>query len=53
LFFEPYGLRFHASIRSEEEWKAVRRQFEEKFAIREITPSLEDVFIQTVEGKAE
>lgn len=51
LFFEPYGLRFHAAIRSEEEWETVRREFEKKFSIRRIKPSLEDVFIQTVEGK--
>jgi ABC-2 type transport system ATP-binding protein len=50
-FFEPYGLRFHASIRSEEKWEKVRHQFEEQFNIRHIKPSLEDVFIQTVEGK--
>jgi ABC-2 type transport system ATP-binding protein len=51
LFFEPYGLRFHASVRSEDEWEKVRRRFEERFTIRQITPTLEDVFIHTVEGK--
>ncbi len=51
LFFEPYGLRFHAAVRSEEEWEKVRHRFEERFTIRQITPSLEDVFIQTVEGR--
>ncbi len=51
LFFEPYGLRFHASVRSEEEWEKVRPFFEKTFNIRRITPSLEDVFIHTVEGK--
>lgn len=52
LFFEPYGLRFHAAIRSEEEWGNVRPFFEEKFTIRRIKPSLEDVFIRTVEGQS-
>ncbi|SRR5579884_1173618 len=52
VFFEPYGLRFHAAIRSENEWETVRPQFEEKFTIRRIAPSLEDVFIRTVEGGA-
>lgn len=52
LFFEPYGLRFHASIRSEAEWEKVRPVFEKKFTIRRIHPSLEDVFIHTVEGQA-
>jgi ABC-2 type transport system ATP-binding protein len=51
-FFEPYGLRFHASIRSEAEWEAVRPELEKKFNIRRIKPSLEDVFIQLVEGRA-
>ncbi len=52
LFFEPYGLRFHAAIRNEPEWERVRGEFEQKFFIRKITPSLEDVFIRTVEGTA-
>ncbi|MGZ3688519.1 MAG: ABC transporter ATP-binding protein [Bdellovibrionota bacterium] len=50
-FFEPYGLRFHASIASEQQWEKVRAAYEEKFVIRKIKPSLEDVFIQRVEGK--
>jgi hypothetical protein len=49
-FFEPYGLRFHAAIRNQEEWEKIRNQFEEKFTIRQVKPSLEDVFIRTVEG---
>ncbi len=52
LFFEPYGLRFHAAIRSEEAWQRVRSLFEEKFTIGRIKPSLEDVFIRTVEGQS-
>ncbi len=50
LFIEPYGLRFHAAIRSEAAWERVRMAFEEKFTVRRIKPSLEDVFIRTVEG---
>jgi ABC-2 type transport system ATP-binding protein len=50
-FFEPYGLRFHASIRSEEAWERARPFFENKFTVKRITPSLEDVFIYTVEGQ--
>ncbi len=50
LFFEPYGLRFHAAIKSEAAWEHVRADFEKKFIIRRIKPSLEDVFIRTVEG---
>ncbi|HUI45391.1 MAG TPA: ABC transporter ATP-binding protein [Nitrospirota bacterium] len=51
LFFEPYGLRFHAAIKSEAEWETARGDFEKKFSIRKVKPSLEDVFIQTVERK--
>ena len=51
LFFEPYGLRFHAVIKSEPEWETVKGDFEKRFSIRRIKPSLEDVFIQTVERR--
>jgi ABC-2 type transport system ATP-binding protein len=51
-FFEPYGLRFHASIRDQAEWERARHQFDKKFKISAIDPTLEDVFIQAVEGKA-
>jgi ABC-2 type transport system ATP-binding protein len=49
-FFEPYGLRFHVAVRNEADWLQARPSFEERFAIRTIPPSLEDVFIRTVEG---
>jgi ABC-2 type transport system ATP-binding protein len=49
-FFEPYGLRFHACVRDEAEWEKSRFQFEKEFSIRSIAPSLEDVFIQKIEG---
>ena len=48
---EPYGLRFHASIADIEKWKKVETEFQNKFRIRTIQPSLEDVFIRLVEGK--
>ncbi|HLE01508.1 MAG TPA: ABC transporter ATP-binding protein [Bdellovibrionota bacterium] len=50
-FFEPYGLRFHAAIREGKDWDRARPELERKFTIRKIEPSLEDVFIKTVEGK--
>ena len=49
-FFEPYGLRFHASVQSLEQWQRHRAEFEREFVVREIQPSLEDVFIRCVEG---
>lgn len=50
-FFEPYGLRFHASIHDLNAWDQVKPEFEKQFIIREIKPSLEDVFIRSVEVK--
>lgn len=49
-FFEPYGLRFHASVKDQIQWERVRPSFEKKFHIKQIQPTLEDVFIQKVEG---
>jgi len=50
-FFEPYGLRFHASIEDAALWEKERPRFEARFNIRPIQPSLEDVFIRSVEGR--
>ncbi|MDR3606216.1 MAG: ABC transporter ATP-binding protein [Oligoflexia bacterium] len=52
IFFEPYGLRFHASIRDHAEWERVKGRFEESFNIHRIDPTLEDVFIQSIEGQS-
>jgi ABC-2 type transport system ATP-binding protein len=51
-FFEPYGLRFHAAFRDSAAADALRAKLKRDFAIREIVPTLEDVFIRTVEGGA-
>jgi ABC-2 type transport system ATP-binding protein len=50
-FFEPYGLRFHVSFDSTKSMEQAKQEFSEKFLIKEIRPSLEDVFISRVEGK--
>jgi ABC-2 type transport system ATP-binding protein len=49
-FFEPYGLRFHAAVKSDAAWAKAKPRFEEKFRIRTIEPTLEDVFIRSVES---
>ncbi len=50
-FFEPYGLRFHVSFESNAQLEKAKAVFGNDFKIREINPSLEDVFIIKVEGK--
>ncbi len=50
-FFEPYGLKFHATIRDVAAWPEKRIELAARFEIREITPTLEDVFIRTVDPK--
>jgi ABC-2 type transport system ATP-binding protein len=52
-FFEPYGSRFHASLKDERQWDAARAELEKSFRITPIQPTLEDVFIQLVEGHGE
>lgn len=51
-YFEPYGLRFHASPAEMSIWPKERELLERRFVVREIKPSLEDVFIHSVEGKS-
>lgn len=50
-YFETYGLRFHAEIRSHESWEANKHKLDTLFNIRQITPTLEDVFIKVVEAQ--
>jgi ABC-2 type transport system ATP-binding protein len=48
-FFEPYGLRFHAAVKDSAAWSRHRPDLERVFTVKEISPSLEDVFIRLVE----
>ena len=50
-YFEPYGLKFHATIQDHAAWSTQRSGLAQKFEIRDIKPSLEDVFIRSVERK--
>ena len=45
--WEPYGQHFHAIFKDEKNVSLLK----DRFQIKKITPSLEDVFIQLVEGK--
>ncbi len=48
-YFEAYGLRFHAAFRSTMAAQ-LKSRLERDFHVREIVPTLEDVFIRIVEG---
>ncbi len=50
-YFEPYGLRFHACFHKTKDAKQLQNNLNLEFEIKKIKPSLEDVFIQLVEGK--
>jgi ABC-2 type transport system ATP-binding protein len=47
---KPYGLRYHAVIKDENEWARGLQELEGKVKVRQIMPSLEDVFIKVLEG---
>lgn len=48
---QPHGIRYHAITESRAAWEKVQDRFTPRFSLREIQPSLEDVFIELVEGK--
>ena len=51
-YFEAYGLRFHAAFRNSPAAVQLRSRLDRDFHVREIVPTLEDVFIRIVEGAA-
>jgi ABC-2 type transport system ATP-binding protein len=48
---QPYGLRYHALIRDPARWLRLEPALAEHFTVTRIAPSLEDVFIELVEGR--
>lgn len=52
VYFEPFGLRFHAAFRQNSEAELLKEQLKEHFKITQINPSLEDVFISMIEGES-
>ncbi len=46
----PHGLRFHLAVRDAAAWRAAVPTLPPTLALREMIPSLEDVFIEMVEG---
>jgi ABC-2 type transport system ATP-binding protein len=49
-YFEPYGNRFHVVFNAQNNYLQDTEQFKNKFYIKKIMPSIEDVFIKTIEG---
>ena len=49
-YFEAYGLRFHATFRDTAAGTQLQSRLDRDFHVREIVPTLEDVFIRIVEG---
>lgn len=47
---DNYGFRFHVIIKDQEAWNLLQPELSKDFAVNEIPPSLEDVFIRLVEG---
>ena len=47
---EPYGLKYHVSVANQDAFEAFSNDENGLFMIREIQPTLEDVFIRMVEG---
>ena len=47
---ESYGMKYHLIIRNSQIWDNLRNEISNSFNIRQIPPSLEDVFIRLVEG---
>lgn len=47
---ESYGMKYHLIVQSPQKWDNLRNEISKYFNIRQIPPSLEDVFIRLVEG---
>ena len=47
---DSYGFKYHVLIRDLEVWNSFATSLSDNFKIRQIPPSLEDVFIRLVEG---
>jgi len=52
-FFEPFGLRFHASFKKTPEAESLRKSLSDDFDMEKIKATLEDVFIRTVESRGD
>jgi drug efflux transport system ATP-binding protein len=49
-FFEPFGMTFHATFKKSAQVEEYKKELSSAFEIKRITPTLEDVFIKTIEN---
>lgn len=47
---ESYGMKYHLIVRDPAKWEILSKEISTYFNVRQIPPSLEDVFIRLVEG---
>lgn len=50
-YFEPFGLHFHVAFKDSKEAKQLKKNLSEQYELKEITPTLEDVFIKKIESE--
>ena len=48
---EPHGMRWHLTVRDEAAWEELAGRLPESLKTKRIPPSLEDVFMELVEGE--
>ena len=50
-FFEPFGLKFHATFKKTDAAEKFRKELNGLFDMKQIKPTMEDVFIKIIEGR--
>ncbi len=50
-YFEPFGLKFHVVFNNTDAGQVFKNHLNTLFDMHQIVPSMEDVFIKTIEGK--
>lgn len=48
---QPYGLKFHAIVKDASSWINIQDELNKYFIINKLKPTMEDVFIELVEGQ--
>lgn len=48
-YFEPFGMHFHVVFKNTSQAQHLKQEFKKKYQLKQISPTLEDVFIKTIE----